>query len=265
MAEKTSSAYDKGKFPDEEESETDSEGSDVNTSDEEDSSWISWFCTLKGNEFLCEVDEDYIQDDFNLSGLSSQVAYYEYALDLILDVESPNDEMMTEEQHEMVESSAEMLYGLIHSRYILTSRGMNAVLEKYKNVHYGRCPRAYCCGQPCLPVGTSDIPRTSTVKTYCPKCCDIYYTRNKYQGNIDGAYFGTTFPHLFLMTFSYLKPPKPTQVYTPRIFGFKIHNGSGGSSSSTAKQITHGESEQKRRQREGAQPEAEPADGAMGG
>jgi len=103
------------------------------------------------------------------------------------------------------------------------------------------------------------------VKTYCPKCCDIYYTRNKYQGNIDGAYFGTTFPHLFLMTFSYLKPPKPTQVYTPRIFGFKIHNGSGGSSSSTAKQITHGESEQKRRQREGAQPEAEPADGAMGG
>ena len=95
-------------------------------------------------------------------------------------------------------------------------------LEKYKNVHYGRCPRAYCCGQPCLPVGTSDIPRTSTVKTYCPKCCDIYYTRNKYQGNIDGAYFGTTFPHLFLMTFSYLKPPKPTQVYTPRIFGFKV-------------------------------------------
>eukprot|EP00976_Prorocentrum_cordatum_P046082 931050-Prorocentrum_minimum.AAC.4 len=38
-------------------------------------------------------------------------------------------EMMTEEQHEMVESSAEMLYGLIHSRYILTSRGMNAVVR----------------------------------------------------------------------------------------------------------------------------------------
>ncbi|XP_016464228.2 putative casein kinase II subunit beta-4 isoform X2 [Nicotiana tabacum] len=201
-----------------EESETDSEESDVSGSDGDDTSWISWFCNLRGNEFFCEVDDDYIQDDFNLCGLSSQVPYYDYALDLILDVESSH-----EEQNELVESAAEMLYGLIHVRYILTTKGMAAMLEKYKNYDFGRCPRVYCSGQPCLPVGQSDIPRSSTVKIYCPKCEDIYYPRSKYQGNIDGAYFGTTFPHLFLMTYGHLKPQKPTQNYTPRVFGFKIH------------------------------------------
>ncbi|XP_026660569.2 casein kinase II subunit beta-1-like isoform X2 [Phoenix dactylifera] len=205
------------------ESETESEESDVSGSDGEDTSWISWFCNLRGNEFFCEVDDEYIQDDFNLCGLSGQVPYYDYALDLILDVESSHGDMFTEEQNELVESAAEMLYGLIHVRYILTSKGMAAMLEKYKNYGFGRCPRVYCCGQPCLPVGQSDIPRSSTVKIYCPKCEDIYYPRSKYQGNVDGAYFGTTFPHLFLMTYAHLKPQKPSQRYVPRVFGFKIH------------------------------------------
>ncbi|XP_022999939.1 casein kinase II subunit beta-1-like isoform X3 [Cucurbita maxima] len=206
-----------------EESETDSEESDVSGSDGDDTSWISWFCNLRGNEFFCEVDDEYIQDDFNLCGLSSQVPYYDYALDLILDVESSHGDMFTEEQNELVESAAEMLYGLIHVRYILTGKGISAMLEKFKNYDFGRCPRVYCCGQPCLPVGQSDIPRSSTVKIYCPKCEDIYYPRSKYQGNIDGAYFGTTFPHLFLMTYGHLKPQKATQSYVPRVFGFKLH------------------------------------------
>lgn len=59
-------------------------------------------------------------------------------------------------------------------------------LDKYKNYDFGRCPRVYCSGQPCIPVGQSDIPRSSTVKIYCPRCEDIYYPRSKYQGSILG-------------------------------------------------------------------------------
>jgi len=199
----------------------DSSESDVMTSEEEDMTWIQWFCSLKGNEFFCEVEEDYIQDDFNLTGLRPLVPNYDYALDLILDADTDDD--LTDEQQEIIETAAEYLYGLIHAWYILTARGMLSMVEKFQNVDFGRCPRVLCKGQPVLPVGITDLPRTNTVKIFCPSCQDMYYPRLRRHSNIDGCYFGTTFSHLVLHTYPELQPPLTSEKYVPKIYGFKIH------------------------------------------
>ena len=47
--------------------------------------WISWFLSSKGNEYFCEVEEDYILDRFNLTGLNTEVQNYTQALNLITD------------------------------------------------------------------------------------------------------------------------------------------------------------------------------------
>lgn len=189
---------------------------------DDEPSWIAWFCSLRGNEFFCEVDDDFLKDDFNLTGLNSQVTYYNYALDTILDVDIPEGEL-DERQQELVEVSAEMLYGLIHARYILTTRGLHAMMSKFQHYRFGRCPRVYCNGQALLPVGRADVIRKDTVKTFCPMCWDLFFPRSRCHSALDGAYWGTTFPHLFLHTYTNLVPKRNPERYVPRIYGFKIH------------------------------------------
>ena len=87
-------------------------------------------------------------------------------------------------------------------------------LKQYAGKEFGTCPLVQCAGQPVLPVGLKDEMGADTVKIFCPKCSSVYHpppvrSRSSHHGStgaagVDGAAFGTTFPHLFLMTFSNL-------------------------------------------------------------
>ena len=211
-----------------------------------------------GHEYFAEVSEDFIEDDFNLTGLQAQVPMYKDALEMILDVEpsETNSSILSEEEEEeeeededdgilgdeldepagnqngrqppaarrtsapldasaansrrhvrtssdtsQIESSAELLYGLIHARYITSRPGIQQMLEKYELSHFGHCPRVYCTGARVLPVGRTDTPGQETVKLFCPSCLDVYTPPNSRFQAVDGAFFGTTFGCLFFMTF----------------------------------------------------------------
>lgn len=87
-----------------------------------------------------------------------------------------------------------------------------------------------------LPVGLKDDIGLERVKIFCPKCQSVYHpppirsrgvhhSSNGGGGAVDGAAFGTTFPHLFLMTFNNLMPDPlpPDSSYIPKVFGFRVH------------------------------------------
>lgn len=185
--------------------------------------WIPWFCSLRKHDLFCEVDEEYAQDKFNLTGLNEQVPHYNEALDMILDLELPKGIGGPEVPVEALRNSAKALYLLIHARYIMTNRGIDLMAKKFKEGDFGQCPRVYCENQNALPIGLSDSLGHNTVKLYCPRCTDVYCPKYVKHQNIDGAAFGTGFPHMFFMVQPKLRPIKPTTGFCARLLGFKIH------------------------------------------
>ncbi|KAG8756243.1 casein kinase 2 regulatory subunit [Serendipita sp. 396] len=217
--------------------------------------WIAWFCSLPGHEYFCEVTEDFIEDDFNLTGLSAMVPFWKEAMEMVLDVEPEDTHRIPDVS--IVEASAELLYGLVHQRYILTRPGLQSMAEKYENGIFGSCLRVYCTSTRLIPCGRSDMPGVDTVKLFCPNCNDIYTPSSSRFSGVDGAFFGTTFAHLFFHTYReyapapFIKsvpfpatgrktaPPisspthnnpnqyggqkKPeSRIYVPKIYGFKV-------------------------------------------
>jgi len=198
---------------------------DASDYDEEfsrDRGWIPWFCALKGHELFAEVDEDYARDNFNLYGLRGRFQFYDHALEMILSSEAPDEDDLADTDFLEIYRDATDLYGVIHSRYIISPRGLQVMRDKYLKGTFGTCPRALCDQQHVLPIGTTEELRAAQVKIFCPKCEQVYAPKSKYK-DLDGAFFGTSFPQIFLQSYPGLVPVEPPRPFVPRVFGFKLH------------------------------------------
>ena len=162
---------------------------------------------------------------FNLYGLPKECQNFQDCLGIILDYVSSDSSSEDWERatEDWLRRDCVELYGRIHARFINTARGQQLMHHKFRARHFGRCPRVYCEGQAVVPCGLSDTPGERSVMVYCPRCRDVYQPNPVvHRRNIDGSYFGTTFPHFFLLIDPDLVPQKSTKKYLPRIFGYKV-------------------------------------------
>ncbi|CAM9315448.1 unnamed protein product [Scytosiphon promiscuus] len=189
-----------------------------------ETSWIQEFCQTPGNEFFAEVPESFIRESMNRIdiGRGVDIAYQQEALGVILGERRISAGVHGDHNASIVQASATLLYGLLHARFLVSPPGLKVLLEKFSKADFGRCPRVYCQGQAVLPVGETDKPKQSSVKVFCPRCGDLFFPSGYVRAS-DGAFWGTTLPHLLLLGWPELKITPNTSLYVPRVFGFKVH------------------------------------------
>ena len=61
--------------------------------------WIQWYCSLDGHEYMIEVEESFIRDQFNLYGLqqSMEKDKFKQCLKMILSPQAPGEEDLADE------------------------------------------------------------------------------------------------------------------------------------------------------------------------
>lgn len=211
----------------EDEDSDDDSKSDKRFPEVEQKDWVHWFCRLRGNEYFVEIDEDFLKNEENLTGINCK-NFIKTMLS-----EKPKNSELTREMLEEYQEIRE-IYGLIHKRFILTPLGMGYMREKFLNGTFGYCPRLLCNKQIMLPIGLSEDMRYSQVKVFCPLCQEVYKPREIFYGFQgakkiykfdlpDGIYFGTSFPQAFLANFPDLDPRLvKNERYIPKLYGFRI-------------------------------------------
>ena len=163
-------------------------------------SWIDWFLEQPSSDWFCRLPKSFTSDAFNTSGLNIEQNHAKSALNQLLDMGSgeSDSESFDSDSEDEIERCTEVIFGLLHARYIFTAEGVKEMTKKYEDGVFGCCPRFLCNGQHLLPVGMTDHPGIQTVKRYCPSCKQLYQADHNHS-TLDGAYFTKSFPHFLLL------------------------------------------------------------------
>jgi casein kinase II subunit beta len=210
---------------------SDSEENSSQAQEEEESAssevkWVQWFCSLEGHDILAEVTDEFLKDKSNFYNLPSKIPNFEECYFQIINGGIPDEEDLQNEKYFELYQSCTDLYGLIHARFIQSQTGLTIMREKYLAGKFGVCPRVLCDKHFVMPVGVTNEMKTSRVKVFCPRCQDMYYPKDR-NIEIDGSFFGTSFPHVLLQEFPFLYPLQEHKPYEPKIHGFKVNKGRG--------------------------------------
>eukprot|EP00943_MAST-04B_sp_MAST-4B-sp1_P004239 g4239.t1 len=185
---------------------------DVSDDATEQQSWVEAYLSRKESIFYCKIDDSYIKDPFNLYDLREKmnvdssrfrrlikiITTSSRVEDIVSDYalrnnNSSEDNFNLDRIRQRFIKEARKLYGLIHARFICTSRGLSYMRMKYENGDFGRCRAANCNNFKLVPIGTSDDYNQGKVKVYCDCCGKIYRPKSQSQKE-DGAFWGRTFP-----------------------------------------------------------------------
>lgn len=195
--------------------------------------WVIKFLQGRPKDALIAVPRDFLADGFNLVHLpplierlngSTDTAFplYKAALRVILSTEDVPNVPPT------VQRAAEMLYTLVHARFITSPRGLDTVrrLLLHDKTMFGKCPRPSCRGMPLLPHGETSEYSGHGAQRYCCACGQAW---EFWDSQVDGSAWGRTFCHLYLLTYGnkelgrIASPMPQTRSTVPTVFGFQVH------------------------------------------
>jgi casein kinase II subunit beta len=232
--------------------------------------WVRRYLNARPKDVLLPVPKEYIADGFNLVQLapiverigfqvmgpqaveiakrlvelpSPQPSYpiYRLALQLILNEDESQEANILRHpliQPQAIQQAAEALYLMVHARFVLSPRGLDALRRILLNSPvFGKCPRIQCDGTMLLPYGASNdfSSNNHPCQRYCPSCGNLW---NCWDSKTDGCAWGPSLCYLLLMAHGHELFPRACQRHAsavlstdiihhhpnnPSIFGFRIH------------------------------------------